>query len=79
MNREKEQNHFSTFSLWYKIQRTNMISKLTDSQLPAAAAKSLQSCSTLCDPTDGFLPGSPIPGILQTRTLEWATLSFSNA
>jgi len=38
----------------------------------AAAAKSLQSCPTLCDPVDGSLPGSPVPGILQARTLEWA-------
>ena len=38
---------------------------------PAAAAKSLQSCSTLCDPIDGSPPGSPLPGILQARTLEW--------
>ena len=44
-----------------------------------AAAKSLQSCPTLCDPTDGSPPGSPIPGILQARTLEWAAISFSNA
>ena len=45
----------------------------------AAAAKSLQSCPTLCNPTDGSAPGSPIPGILQARTLEWAAISFSNA
>ena len=45
----------------------------------AAAAKSLQSCLTLCDPIDGSLPGSPIPGILQARTLEWVAISFSNA
>ena len=45
----------------------------------AAAAKSLQSCPTLCDPVDGSLPGSPIPGILQARTLEWVAISFSNA
>ena len=45
----------------------------------AAAAKSLQSCPTLCDPIDGSLPGSPIPGILQARTLEWVAISFSNA
>ena len=44
----------------------------------AAAAKSLQSCPTLCDPTDGRQPGSPIPGILQARTLEWVATSFSN-
>ena len=45
----------------------------------AAAAKSLQSCPTLCDPIDGSPPGSPIPGILQARTLEWVAVSFSNA
>ena len=45
----------------------------------AAAAKSLQSCPTLCDPIDGSPPGSPVPGILQARTLEWVTISFSNA
>ena len=45
----------------------------------AAAAKSLQSCPTLCDPTDGSPPGSPVPGILQARTLEWVAISFSNA
>ena len=46
---------------------------------PAAAAKSFQSCPTLCDPIDGNPPGSPIPGILQARTLEWVAISFSNA
>ena len=45
----------------------------------AAAAKSLQSCPTLCDPRDGSPPGSPVPGILQARTLEWVAISFSNA
>ena len=43
-----------------------------------AAAKSLQSCPTLCDPTDGSPPGSPVPGILQARTLEWVAISFSS-
>ena len=43
----------------------------------AAAAKSLQSCPTLCDPTDGSPPGSPIPGILQARTLQWGAIAFS--
>ena len=47
--------------------------------LAAAAAKSLQSCPTLCDPTDSCPPGSPVPGILQARTLEWVGISFSNA
>ena len=45
----------------------------------AAAAKSLQSCPTLCDPIDGSPPGFPVPGILQVRTLEWVAISFSNA
>ena len=45
----------------------------------AAAAKSLQSCPTLCDPRDGSPPGSPVPGILQARILEWVAISFSNA
>ena len=45
----------------------------------ATAAKSLQWCLTLCDPIDGSLPGSPIPGILQARTLEWVAISFSSA
>ena len=45
----------------------------------ATAAKSLQSCPTLCDPIDSSPPGSAVPGILQARTLEWAAISFSNA
>ena len=46
--------------------------------LAAAAAKSLQSCTTLCDAIDGSPPGFPVPGILQARTLEWVAISFSN-
>ena len=49
------------------------------SKYAAAAAKSLQSCPTLCNPIDRSQPGSPIPGILQARTLEWVAISFSNA
>ena len=45
----------------------------------AAAAKLLQSCPTLCGPRDGSPPGTPVPGILQARTLEWVAISFSNA
>ena len=45
----------------------------------AAAAKSLQSCPTLCDPIDGSPPGPAVPGILQARTLEWVAISFSSA
>ena len=47
--------------------------------ITAAAAKSLQSCPTLCDPRDGSPPGSPVPGIPQAGTLEWVATSFSNA
>ena len=46
--------------------------------VPAAAAKSLQSCPTLCSPIDGSPPGSPIPGIFQARTLEWVAIAFSD-
>ena len=53
--------------------------RLHDTQDAAAAAKSLQSCPTLCDPIDGSPPGSPIPRILQARTLEWVAISFSSA
>ena len=54
---------------------------ICESAYAAATAKSLQSCpiQTLCDPTDGSPPGSPVPGILQARTLEWVAISFSNA
>ena len=47
-------------------------------QYATTAAKSLQSCPTLCDPIDGSPPGSPVPGILQARTREWVAISFSN-
>ena len=52
---------------------------MTRGSAAAAAAKSLQSCPTLCDPIDGSPPGSSVPGILQASTLEWVTISFSNA
>ena len=61
---------FSSFSIGLRF---------TYSFLVYAAAKSLQSCPTLCDPIDGSPPGSPIPGILQARTLEWVAISSSNA
>ena len=53
-------------------------SKIAQLLNAAAAAKSLQSCPTLCDPIDGSPPGSPIPGILQARTLEWVAIAFSS-
>ena len=56
-----------------------VIPKKSMARNSAAAAKSLQSCPTLCDPIDGSPPGFPVPGILQARTLEWVAISFSNA
>ena len=53
--------------------------KMSTSIIAAAAAKSLQSCPTLCDPIDGSPSGSAVPGILQARTLEWVAIFFSNA
>ena len=55
-----------------------VIYNISHKLLAATAAKSLQSCPTLCDPIDGTPPGSPVPGILQARTLEWVAISFSN-
>ena len=55
------------------------IKKLWYIHIMEYSAKSLQSCPTLCDPIDGSPPGSPVPGILQARTLEWVAISFSNA
>ena len=66
------------FTSWFLF--PSMGDKLAMSKIAAAtAAKSLQSCPTLCDPIDGSLPGFPVPGILQARTLEWVAISFSNA
>ena len=56
-----------------------LLNKNTSTAAAAAAAKSLQSCPTLCDPIDRSPPGSPVPGILQARTLEWVAISLSNA
>ena len=58
---------------------TKQINWITLIAAAAAAAKLLQLCPTLCDPIDGSPPGSPVPGILQARTLEWVAISFSNA
>ena len=65
------------FVLVWESRRTFGVGR--DPAAAAAAAKSLQSCPTLCDPIDGSPPGSAIPGILQARTLEWVAISFSNA
>ena len=65
---------------WFEIlQPFNVILKWNHKRIAATAAKSLQSCPTLCDPIDGSPPGSTIPGILQARTLEWVAISFSSA
>ena len=58
---------------------TDSCQRLATTTAAAATAKSLQSCPTLCDPIDGSPPGSPVPGILQARTLEGVAISFSNA
>ena len=67
-----------TVILWIAACQASL--SITNSQsLLAAAAKSLQSCPTLCDSIDGSPPGSPVPGILQARILEWVAISFSYA
>ena len=67
------------YNILMQLLKLSLLSSiLVVGMLDAAAAKSLQSCPTLCDPVDGSLPGSPVPGILQARTLEWVAISFSN-
>ena len=65
--------------MYFTFSKTTLKHPKTAAAAAAAAAKSLQSCLTLCDPRDGSPPGSPVPGILQARTLEWVAISFSNA
>ena len=65
-------------TMYYKAVIRNNI-KLKNQAAAAAAAESRQLCPTLCDPRDSSPPGSPIPGILQARTLEWVVTAFSNA
>ena len=76
---------YKVTALFYTLIRTfchgflwNLVCKSFDFYI-TVAAKSLQSCPTLCDPIDGSPQGSPVPGILQARTLEWVAISFSNA
>ena len=74
-------------SLWVLVKQSGFLVKQRSTYEPsgsaaaaaAAAAKLLQLCPTLCDPIDGSPPGSPVPGILQARILEWVAISFSNA
>ena len=75
-------SRFSPISLlYYKIplQRVFIPTALPSLAAATTAAKSVQSCPTLCDPIDGSPLGSPVPGILQARILEWVAISFSNA
>ena len=77
----KSTDTWSSRQVWHwsaKWSRANHKRVSSKEHTAAAAAKSLQSCLTLCDPIDGSSPGSPIPGILQARTLEWVVISFSH-
>ena len=67
--------HIATLR-WYAV-ISNAARRNAQPLCAAAAAKSIQSCLTLCDPIDGSPPGSSVPGILQARTLEWVAISFS--
>ena len=76
-NLKKEEWNWRNQSAWLLQSHSHQDSMVLAAA--AAAAKSLQSCPTLCDPIDGSQPGFPVPGILQARTLEWVAISFSNA
>ena len=73
-----EQRSLGGYNPWGH-KESDMTEQLSTHTHTAAAAKSLQSCPTLCDPIGGSPPGSPVPGILQARTLEWVAISFSSA
>ena len=75
-NNERKRKVEGIQEIWKNIRRSYYLYQCAAA---AAAAKLLHSCPTLCDPIDGSPPGSPAPGILQARTLEWVALSFSNA
>ena len=84
-SKSPESGNFQCAPVWLTDERARYTRSSWSSMLkqgsnhPAAAAKSLQSCLTLCDPIDGSPPGYPIPGISQARTLEWVAISFSHA
>ena len=85
--RERKSQHWAfhptspneSFPLSFQIRLTIKRDDYSHPQSIWTAAKSLQSCPTLCDPIDGSPPGAPVPGILQARTLEWVAIAFSNA
>ena len=72
---------FSSIPGLYPLDSGNIVQITTTKNVSAAAAaaKSLHLCPTLCDPIDSRPPGSPVPGVLKARTLEWVAISFSNA
>ena len=72
-------NHRHFVSHYSYLRDLNLKITCIHPHLATAAAKLLQSCLTLCNPIAGSPPGSPVPGILQARTLEWVVISFSNA
>ena len=81
-----QENYWTSKSTWLELAPYHLCCKrmpisvsFLPQELAAAAAKSLQSCLTLCDPIDGSPPGSPVPGILQARTMEWVATSFSTS
>ena len=75
----RDQTHISNISCTGRFFTTSATWEALNPTAAAAAAKSLQSCPTLCDPIDGSPPGSSVPGILQARTLEWVAISCSNS
>ena len=74
----KDRHLFDDLQSYFQLLPTLALFSIRNTDAPAAA-KSRQSCLTLCNPIDGSPPGSPIPGILQATTLEWVAISFSNA
>ena len=77
--RNSEREHTVVCADWESVTGKVTLTYIHCSAAAAAAAKSLQSCPTLCDPIDSNPLSSPVPGILQARTLEWVAISLSNA
>ena len=77
--RTRHSEYYAVVILVFRLSHSSGTADFCILRAAAATAKSLQLCPTLCDPIDGSPPGSPAPGILQARTLEWVAISFSNA